>query len=243
MSFCILLLGWVAFAVLAGGVVGFVLTSLHERRTRAVKVAVVVFTPSLAGWAALLLVDFPGRAWILLALLLCGGAGGLLLTLPFGVSPRLRVPGPQERLDERKAIFHRFHRLAPRPAGVRSVLPRSSRIGRDRPPDPRVAAAGQPRHAKLLPGGFAIRRRDVRCHRAHHARYRLVAAAARGRPGAGVAGRTHASTEGLRALPRRGPRRRDAAQPGPCLQPHRTLARHVGRAGHAGSLARPRDRR
>lgn len=109
----ILTLGWVGFACVAAGTLGFVLTSLCERRWRPAGVAVLLFAPLVALFAAALTIDYPARSGVVLAVLVLETTGALLLTLPLGTSPRLRIPGPQTRVDERDAIFHRFYRLQP----------------------------------------------------------------------------------------------------------------------------------
>ena len=109
----ILVLGWIGFAVVAACALGFAVTSIHERRWRAAKVAAFLFVPLLGVWAALLLVDYPAREWIVLALAVLGICGALLVTLPIASTPQLRVVGEQKRVDERDALFHRFYRLQP----------------------------------------------------------------------------------------------------------------------------------
>jgi reductive dehalogenase len=76
-------------------------------------VGLVLFIPLLALFAAVLLVEFPARSWIILSVLLLGGLGALLVLLPIGPKRRLRICGQQQRVDERDAIFHRFYRLRP----------------------------------------------------------------------------------------------------------------------------------
>ncbi len=107
----ILALGWIGFAGLASGAVGFAITSLYERRWRAAGVAALLFTPLLGLFAALLLLDVPVRPWVVLALVVLGTLGGLLVTLPVGSNSSIRILGKQARVDEREAILHRFYRL------------------------------------------------------------------------------------------------------------------------------------
>lgn len=109
----ILVLGWVGFAVVAVGALGFAVTSIHERRWRAAKTAGGVFVPLLAVYAVLLLTDFPTREWVLLGVAVLGVLGAILVTLPTGANPSLRIVGKQNRVDERDAFFHRFYRLRP----------------------------------------------------------------------------------------------------------------------------------
>jgi ferredoxin len=109
----LLAIGWVGFACIAAGGLGFVLTSLCERRWRAARVATLLFAPLLALFVAALVFDYAARPWVVLAVLVLEIVVGLVLTLPVGASPKLRVPGPQNRVDERDAIFHRFYRLKP----------------------------------------------------------------------------------------------------------------------------------
>ena len=111
MATWILALGWIAFAGLASGAVGFAITSLYERSWRATGVAALLFPPLLGLFAALLLLDVSVRPWVVLALVVLGTLGGLLVTLPVGSNPSIRIPLKQGRIDEREAILHRFYRL------------------------------------------------------------------------------------------------------------------------------------
>ncbi|MDY7110534.1 MAG: reductive dehalogenase domain-containing protein [Planctomycetota bacterium] len=109
----VLLFGWIGYAALASGCIWFFLTCLHERRGRAARVAAAGFTPILIVAAGLLIVNFPGRSWIVLALLIGASLTAILLTLPLGENSPLRIVGEQARVDERDGIFHRFLRLEP----------------------------------------------------------------------------------------------------------------------------------
>ncbi len=113
MGMWILILGWVGFAGVAAGAIGFIFASLRERRWRTVGVAALLFAPLLAVFAAALAFDYAGRTGVVLALLVLEIGGAVLLALPIGPSPTLRVVGRQTRVDERDAIFHRFYRLEP----------------------------------------------------------------------------------------------------------------------------------
>jgi ferredoxin len=64
-------------------------------------------------FTALLLVDFAGKPWIVLALLALDVLAVALLVVPTGAPPSLRIIGQQHRVDERDVIFHRFNRLEP----------------------------------------------------------------------------------------------------------------------------------
>ncbi|MGB2986673.1 MAG: hypothetical protein WBE26_12415, partial [Phycisphaerae bacterium] len=109
----ILIVGWLGFTGIGLGVLAFVITSLHERRWRAVGVAVSLFLPMLGLFTALLLLDFAVRPWIVLGLLVVSGLAILLLTLPIGSIPQMQIRGEQERVDERDVVFYRFYRLKP----------------------------------------------------------------------------------------------------------------------------------
>ncbi|UCG32589.1 MAG: hypothetical protein JSU68_13105, partial [Phycisphaerales bacterium] len=104
--------GWIAFVVLAVGAVGFIVTSAAEQRWRAVIIALLLFLPILAVSAAALLIDYAARPWMVAALLAVSILAALLVTLPVGPNCPLRIVGPQQRVDERDAIFHRFYRLS-----------------------------------------------------------------------------------------------------------------------------------
>ncbi len=109
----ILVLGWLAFACVAAGALALIITSILERRYRAVGAAALLLLPTSALLAALLLVDFRGRIWIVLGLLILGALAVLALTLPVGSTPRMRIVGKKDRFDERDIVFHRFCRLQP----------------------------------------------------------------------------------------------------------------------------------
>ena len=113
MAYWVLAAGWVAFTCLGAGALGFVLTSVCEQRWRAVHASILLFTPILGVLASLLLVDYAARTGVVLTLFALAFLTALLLTLRHGATPRLRILGPQNRIDEREAIFHRFYRLEP----------------------------------------------------------------------------------------------------------------------------------
>lgn len=113
MIYWILILGWIWFSVAVLGSIAFIVTSIHERKWRAVRVAVLLFAPVLGLFVILLLQDFPAQQWIVLGLFALSTAGVLILTLPLGSNPRLNIPGTQKKIDERDALFHRFYRIEP----------------------------------------------------------------------------------------------------------------------------------
>jgi formate hydrogenlyase subunit 6/NADH:ubiquinone oxidoreductase subunit I len=106
-------MGWIAFGLTALLALLFLVTSVAEREWRAAGLTVPLAILTLGVLGAPLLIDFPGRFWVLLALLVLGALGLLLLVLPLGKSPPVQVPGPLERVDERDAVFHRFYRIRP----------------------------------------------------------------------------------------------------------------------------------
>ena len=109
----LLVIGWIAFGLAAMLAILFMLTSVFEREWRAAGLTVVLAVPALGVLGAPLLIDFPGRFWVLPGLLVLGVAAVLLLVLPQGKSPPVQIPGPLERVDERDAVFHRFYRIQP----------------------------------------------------------------------------------------------------------------------------------
>jgi ferredoxin len=109
----LLVLAWIAFGLVASGVVLFAVASGIEREWRAVGVTMLLAAPALSVMGVPLVYDFPGRFWVLLVLLILGGVGALLLVLPLGKSESVKVIGPQKRVDERDAVFHRFYRIEP----------------------------------------------------------------------------------------------------------------------------------
>jgi len=107
----LLILGWIAFGLTALLAFLFLVTSILEREWRAAGLTVPLALLALGALGAPLIIDFPGRFWVILALLLLGALGVLLLTIPLGKSPPVQVSGPPERVDERDAVFHRFYRI------------------------------------------------------------------------------------------------------------------------------------
>ncbi len=89
----ILIAGWIELAGVAAGAAAVIVTSLRERRYRAAHVAASASLPVLALLATVLLVDFPGRPAVVLAALIFGGVAALVLTLPIGMPPRMRLAG------------------------------------------------------------------------------------------------------------------------------------------------------
>ena len=110
---CVTILGWMGWAAVALGTGAFIVTSIAEKRWRAVGVALVLFSPLLGLFMVLLLADYAARPWVVPAGLIAGGLVAVLLTLPLGPNPRLQTRGEQEQVDEREAILHRFYRLKP----------------------------------------------------------------------------------------------------------------------------------
>jgi ferredoxin len=109
----VLALGWVGLAGVAALALALITTSIRERRYRAMRVSVLLALPLLGLPATLLLLDFPGRTWIVLGLLIVAGLAVVALALPLGRTPHMRIISDQSRLDERDIIFHRFYRLQP----------------------------------------------------------------------------------------------------------------------------------
>ena len=109
----ILTAGWLCFVIVALAGAAVVSTSLQERRWRPAVIGMMLFAPLLALCAATLLVEFPGRPWILLSVLLLVCLGTVVVLVPIGPNHRMQIPGQPQRLDERDAIFHRFYRLEP----------------------------------------------------------------------------------------------------------------------------------
>lgn len=90
-----------------------VITLASEGERRATAVAVALSLPMICAYHLLWLWSFPGRDWIALAAVVLPGVLLFILLLPMGKVRTLRIPGPQNRMDERDAVFHRFYRLEP----------------------------------------------------------------------------------------------------------------------------------
>ncbi|MDJ0764122.1 MAG: reductive dehalogenase domain-containing protein [Myxococcota bacterium] len=107
------ILGWTGFLAVALIAVVFFVVSLVEREPRAAAVTAGVSIPLLGLFGLILALDGPFRTWIIL-----GGLGLFLIgffSLILRKTPNspIQVPGPQVKIDERDALFHRFHRIAP----------------------------------------------------------------------------------------------------------------------------------
>jgi len=109
----LLTIGWIGFGLLALAAIGLIVTSMQERRWRPVRIGLPLLAGLLAALAALLLLEYAGKAWIVSGVVMIGLLGVALLALPIGIGPKMRIPGPRQRVDERDAIFHRFYRLRP----------------------------------------------------------------------------------------------------------------------------------
>ena len=92
----------------------FALTCLLEREWRAFFLIDLLCLPALGILLTLLLLEFPGRSWVLAGILVLVAGASLLLVIPFGrKEPGCQRVGESERVDERDAVFHRFRRLQP----------------------------------------------------------------------------------------------------------------------------------
>jgi ferredoxin len=109
----LLVIGWIAFGLTALLALFLFVTSIAEREWRAAGLTVPLAALALGILGAPLILVFPGRFWVLLALLVLGALGVVLLVLPLGKSPPVQIPGPLQRVDERDAVFHRFYRIQP----------------------------------------------------------------------------------------------------------------------------------
>jgi ferredoxin len=110
---------WITSALaVTAGVMAFLfwvvlVYSAMENEWRAFWVTLAVAVPVVGLYFILWLVDFPGREGIGAAAVALPALGLLILLLPLGERPSLKIKGPQERVDERDAVFHRFYRLRP----------------------------------------------------------------------------------------------------------------------------------
>ena len=113
MTTLIVVAGWIELASLALGTVAFIVTSILERRWRAILILGAVLIPSLLAFAAILLYDFPAQIPLILAAIAAGMAALFMMFVPVGRITRMRSVHLPVPVDERDAIFSRFHRLVP----------------------------------------------------------------------------------------------------------------------------------
>ncbi len=113
MTHAIDIAGWFLFTLVALTAGAVVLTSALERRWRPVALATLTFVPILLFLILVQLSDTPTARWITGGALAVGGIGLVAIVIPLGGRPKLHIPGPQARIDERDGIFHRFYRLRP----------------------------------------------------------------------------------------------------------------------------------
>ncbi|MCP4711551.1 MAG: reductive dehalogenase [Planctomycetes bacterium] len=113
MTNLIIILGWIYTAFVMLAALGFVVTSLLERRLRTAVVAVFVFFPVVMVLIILLVIDFSAQPWIILAILTVSIGAFILLNMPLGETTGVQIVGEQPRNDERNTIFSRFYRLKP----------------------------------------------------------------------------------------------------------------------------------
>ncbi len=105
--------GWIITSILFTGYLGFVFTSFREERLRPVVVSSILFIPFLSILLILLLVPFNGHILVLTIIMGIIVFIVLVILIPFGKKPVLKVTDSQEKLDERDALFHRFRALTP----------------------------------------------------------------------------------------------------------------------------------
>jgi len=103
---------WIVFGALALMAMLFVLSFLREGDRRPAAVTLAAALALLLPLALLLSWDYPGRSWVVVALLF------LFCTVCAMLSVKVRSEGlismgAQARVDERDAVFHRFYRLEP----------------------------------------------------------------------------------------------------------------------------------
>ena len=113
MSNLIVILGWSFVALIMLGAIGFIATSLFERRLRTAAVALVVFLPIVIILILLLMIEIPAQKWIILVILAGSFGVFVLLSLPIDKMMGIRIVDQQSQIDERNIIFSRFYRLKP----------------------------------------------------------------------------------------------------------------------------------
>jgi len=106
-------LGWVAVAIFIAGGLGFILTSIFELKKRTSFLAAGIILPMAGFFVMILLWNSSTADYIVGIILALSLITGIIMLLPLGVNIPLYIPGPQVRVDEREAIFHRFLRLKP----------------------------------------------------------------------------------------------------------------------------------
>ncbi len=107
------IMSWAVFGIALLAAVLFGIGCGRERQWRALVATSLLGIAGLSPLAVVLLMDFPGRDWMLLVMMGLAVLGILLLVVPYGRVGQVRVVGQQTRVDERDAVFHRFYRLEP----------------------------------------------------------------------------------------------------------------------------------
>ena len=93
--------------------IAFIITSILETRYRPV-FRILMLLPFTAIYAALILIQFPFRVYILTVILAVMFFGIMIFfILPIGTDQKIKIVGNQDKVDERDALFHRFYRIKP----------------------------------------------------------------------------------------------------------------------------------
>ncbi len=223
---------WFTFALLALGLLAFVVTSLQERRVRPAWRAGVLTALFVVALTPLLVFDYSGK--LVVEAVFVGGfvVAVILLLAPFGDRPRLQLPGPPAQIDERDAVFHRFLRLQPGTADYETYYiahPEKRKLDEHIRTLPRLGEPGSrsydPLTSKYMRATF-----DVLDELTGDLDDAAAPPADRCPGRRCLTGGIDPANQGICPLSRGGGCRRYRAQSGPRVQPHRPLPRDLGRA-------------
>ncbi|MFH2000505.1 MAG: reductive dehalogenase domain-containing protein [Planctomycetota bacterium] len=87
------------------------ITFLAEKERRPAALTFVSCAPLVLLYHALWLFEFPGKPAVVIVSIVLPLIACFFLYMPWGSNPPIDVVGPQERIDERETLFHRFYRI------------------------------------------------------------------------------------------------------------------------------------
>ena len=111
MNYWLIISGWICFTTLFISALIFIITSIYEQEKRATIRGIFIFSPTLIIFAAILLLNYQLKDWIIFSLLSFTFLAILIILIPKNKTESLKIPGKQTKVDECDALFHRFSNL------------------------------------------------------------------------------------------------------------------------------------